>query len=347
VTAIQAALDRLRAREDLGRDEVTAVFRELMGGSCEPAQIGALLMGLASKGETADEIAGAAAAMREAVTRVQCSRGPLLDTCGTGGSGVPRRNVSTAVALAAAACGVAVAKHGNRGASSRSGSADVLEVLGVKIDADAATVGRCVDEVGVGFLFAAALHPAMRHAMGPRRSLGFRTIFNLLGPLTNPAGASRQLLGVFDPARCEDLARALGALGSERVLVVHGLREDGSVGIDDVSPEGETVVWQWHHGVIQNFTLSPQMAGIDPFSLDEIAGADPIDNARALVALLDGEPGRYREAVKLSGAVALLAAGDDDLDALPGLASRIAAVLDDGTARQTLTALVATSCGEA
>jgi anthranilate phosphoribosyltransferase len=339
---------------------MAAVFRELMAGACDPAQVGALLMGLGCKGETAEEIAGAAAAMREAVTPVPTRRAPLLDTCGTGGSGVARRNVSTAVAIAAAACGVAVAKHGNRAATSRSGSADVLEALGVRLDADASTVGRCIDEVGIGFLFAAALHPAMKHAMGPRRALGVRTIFNLLGPLTNPAGATRQLVGVFDPRRCVDLAAALGALGSERALVVHGFRagvsanafvgptghEDAAApGIDDVSPEGETLVAQWHRGRVDRFVLTPAMAGIVPFGLDEIAGSDPADNAQALRALLDGARGPYREAVRLSGAVALLAAGEAETGELPALAARIGAALDYGSARRVLEHLVAASRG--
>lgn len=351
-SAIRSALARLRAGEDLPRDEMTAVFRELMTGACDPAQIGALLMGLACKGETPDEIAGAAAAMREAVTRVPTTRTPLLDTCGTGGSGTARRNVSTAVAIAVAACGVPVAKHGNRAATSRSGSADVLEALGVRIDADAHVVGRCIDEVGIGFLFAASLHPAMKHAMGPRRALGVRTIFNLLGPLTNPAGAARQLCGVFDPRRCTDLATAFGALGSERVLVVHGFcagvraDEGAPAGIDDVSPEGETLVAQWHRGRVTRFVVTPEMAGIDPFPLDAIAGGDPQSNAEALVAVLEGARGPYREAVRLSGALALLAAGDADLQALPALAERIGAALDDGSARATLARLVERSRSE-
>jgi anthranilate phosphoribosyltransferase len=349
VSAIKSAIARLQAREDLGRDEITEVFRELMAGTCEPAQIGALLMGLACKGETADEIAGAAAAMREAVTRVPTSRAPLLDTCGTGGSGIARRNVSTAVAIVVAACGVAVAKHGNRAASSRSGSADVLEALGVRIDADAGVVGRCIDEVGIGFLFAAALHPAMKHAMGPRRALGVRTIFNLLGPLTNPAGARRQVCGVFDPRRCVDLATAMGALGCERALVVHGFRrgvraaEDAAPAIDDASPEGETLVAQWHAGEVTRFVITPERAGIEAFAIDEITGGDPHENAEALVALLDGERGPYREAVRLSGSLALLAAGDEDVDALPSLADRIGAALDDGSARRVLDALIRAS----
>lgn len=345
----RAALLALRSGEDLSRDAMTKVFREIMGGRCDPAQIGALLMGLAVKGETLDEIVGAATAMREAVTPVRCRREPLLDTCGTGGSGVPRRNVSTAVALVAAACGVAVAKHGNRAASSKSGSADVLEALGVAIDASPQRVGACIDEIGVGFLFAPGLHPAMKHAMGPRRALGFRTIFNLLGPLTNPATASRQLLGVFDPRRCEALAGALGALGSERVLVVHGFREgvraapDAPAGIDDLSPEGESLVVQWYQGRTSSLVLTPEMAGLPRVELSQIAGSTAADNAAALRRVLDGEPGAYRTAVIYSAAVALLAARDGSIEDLPAYAAQARAALDDGRAAKILAQLVAKS----
>lgn len=347
--ATRSALRKLVRGEDLQRDEVTAVFRDIMAGLCDPAQVGALLMGLAQKGETIEEIVGAAAAMREAVVPVPTRRSPVLDTCGTGGSGIARRNVSTAVALCVAACGVAVAKHGNRAASSRSGSADVLEVLGVRLDASPENVGRSIDEVGVGFLFAPALHPAMKHAMGARRALGVRTIFNLLGPLTNPAGATRQLLGVFDPARCEALAGALGALGSERVVVVHGFREgvraaaDALPGIDDVSPEGETLVAEFDAGSVRTFVVRPEDAGLDPVAIADIAGESPAENAEALLRLLEGEPGPYRTAVQLSGAFALLAAGKGSRSDLPELAARIGGVLDQGTARSTLAELVAHS----
>jgi anthranilate phosphoribosyltransferase len=346
---MRAALVKLTAGEHLRQDEVAAVFRELMAGDCDPAAVGALLMGLAQKGETMDELVGAAVAMREAVVPVPTRRSPLLDTCGTGGSGIARRNVSTAVAICVAACGVAVAKHGNRAASSRSGSADVLEVLGVRLDATPEVVGRSIDEMGVGFLFAAALHPAMKHAMGARRALGVRTIFNLLGPLTNPAGARRQLLGVYAPKRCEALAGALGALGSERVLVVHGFARgvtaapDAAPGIDDVSPEGETLVAQWHDGSVRTFVVAPADAGLDPVPIADLAGESPPENAEALLRLLEGDKGAYRTAVQLSGAMALLAAGDGPLGELPELAARIGAVLDDGSARSKLAELVAAS----
>ncbi len=347
--AVRDALARVRRGEHLERSRMTAVMREIMAGEAQAGQLGALLMGLAIKGETMAEIAGAAMAMREAMTPVPTQRRDLLDTCGTGGSGVPRRNVSTAVAIVLAACGVPIAKHGNRAASSRSGSADVLEALGVDIKASASVVARCIDDVGVGFLFASALHPAMKHAMPVRRALGLRTLFNLLGPLTNPAGATRQLLGVYDPARCEPLAGALLALGSARVLVVHGFRSgvtagaDAPWGIDDLSPEGETLAAHGHRGRVERWVLTPEQAGLERFSIDEIAGGDPAQNAAALREVLAGAPGRYRDAVVYSGAVGLLAAGDGGLDALPDHAARVAAALDDGSAAQTLAALATAS----
>jgi anthranilate phosphoribosyltransferase len=345
--ATREGLRALAAGHSLSRAQTEAIFDELMTGAATPEQIGALLFALAAKGETAEEIAGAAAAMRRAVVPIVTRHAEVLDTCGTGGSGIPRRNVSTAVAIAVAACGVPVAKHGNRSATSRSGSADVLEALGVDIEASPADVGRCLDEIGLGFLFAPRLHPAMRHAAGARKALPFRTIFNLLGPMTNPAGATRQLLGVFDPVRCESLAAALGALGSRRVLVVHGFRlgvpahAGAPAGIDDVSPDGETLVAQWHRGAVQTFVVTPAMADLPPVPLADLAGGDPADNAEALRRLLDGDPGPYRTAVEYAGALALLAASDGDLDDLPGHAAAISDAIDSGRARGVLADLAA------
>ncbi|HEY8376130.1 MAG TPA: anthranilate phosphoribosyltransferase, partial [Nannocystis sp.] len=283
--AIRDGLRRLVRGADIGEAEAEAIFRELMAGAADPAQIGGLLVGLAIRGETAAVITGAARAMREAVVRVPV-RAAAIDTCGTGGSGVPRRNVSTAVALAAAACGVPVAKHGNRGISSPCGSADVLAALGVDITAPPERVARCVDEIGVGFLFAPSLHPAMRHAAGPRRALGVRTLFNLLGPMCNPAGVRRQVIGVYDPGKIEVMAAALGALGSERVFVVHGLPAATGPGIDDLSPEGPTRVAEWHRGELRTYTLRPADAGLPEVPIAALAGEDAAGNARALRALL-------------------------------------------------------------
>ncbi|MBL4685711.1 MAG: anthranilate phosphoribosyltransferase [Nannocystaceae bacterium] len=347
--AMRGGLAALARGRDLTRAVVEALFDELMAGRCDDAQIGALLMGLAQKGETIDEIVGAAAAMRRAVVPIQSRHTDLLDTCGTGGSGIARRNESTAVALCVAACGVRVAKHGNRGASSPSGSADVLEALGVNVAADPGQVGRCLDEVGVGFLFAPRLHPAMKYAVGPRRSLGIRTVFNLLGPLTNPAGATRQLLGVYDPRRLSDVARALGALGSHRVIAVHGFLagqpadENAPPGIDDLSPEAQSLAVQWHAGEVTRHVLRPEDAGLSPAPLSQIAGGTPADNAAALTRLLDGEPGAYRMAVQYSGAMALVAAGEGDIGALREHAVTIGEALDSGRAKALLAGLIAKS----
>ncbi|HWB74858.1 MAG TPA: anthranilate phosphoribosyltransferase [Nannocystaceae bacterium] len=347
--AMREALSLLARGEPIGRDRITAAMRELIAGACDPAQIGALLMGLAARREHIDEIVGAAIAMREASIPVPSTRVDLLDTCGTGGSGIARRNVSTAVAIAVSACGVAVAKHGNRAASSTSGSADVLELLGVDLGAPPETVGASIDAHGIGFCFAPALHPAMKHAAGVRRALGFRTLFNLLGPLCNPARATRQLLGVYDPSRCRDLAAALGQLGSTRVLVVHGFlagvsAEDGArAGIDDLSCEGETLVWQWHRGELSRRVLRPADAELPEVPIADLAGEDPLRNAEALLRVLDGDPGPYRTAVQYGGALALVAAGEGDFADLPAHARRIAAVLDDGSARSRLADLVAKS----
>ncbi|MFV8756209.1 anthranilate phosphoribosyltransferase [Nannocystaceae bacterium ST9] len=345
--AMRSGLRKLAAGHHLSTSEAAAVFGDIMAGRCEPAQIAGLLMALAIKRETMGEISGAAEAMRAASTIVPTSREPVIDTCGTGGSGLARRNVSTAVALCCAACGVAVAKHGNRSASSRSGSADVLEALGVDLDAPAEIVGRCIDELGVGFLFARALHPAMKHAGPVRAALGVPTVFNLLGPLTNPARVRRQVLGVFDPSRVFDLARALGVLGSERVFVVHGFARgvpaspESPAGIDDLSSEGESLVVEVQAGELREHVLRPADAGIDEHALHELAGGDPQDNALALRRLLagQGEPA-YRDAVAYAGALALLVAGEEPIAALPRHAQRIFGVLADGSAARVLDGLI-------
>ncbi|MCY1053483.1 anthranilate phosphoribosyltransferase [Nannocystis sp. SCPEA4] len=342
--ALRRGLARLVRGEAVGEDEALAIFREIVAGAADPAQIGGLLVGLSIRGETAAVIAGAVRAMREAVVAVPLREAGAIDTCGTGGSGVARRNVSTAVAIAAAACGARVAKHGNRGISSPCGSADVLAALGVDITAPPERVGKCVDEVGVGFMFAPNLHPAMRHASGPRKALGLRTLFNLVGPMCNPAGVRRQVIGVFDPGKVEAMAAALGALGSERVFVVHGFFAGAErPGIDDLSPEGGSTIAEWHRGALRTYTLRPGDAGLPEVPIAAIAGDDAAGNANALRGLLAGEPGAYRTSVQYSGALALLAAGDDGLETLPAKARAIGAALDDGRAAAVLDRLVAAS----
>ncbi len=353
--AMRAALRKVVKGHHLDEAEASAVFRELMRGDTHAGQIGGLLVGLSAKGESIDEIRGAARAMREALIEVPI-RSAAIDTCGTGGSGIPRRNVSTAAALAVAACGVHVAKHGNRAASSRSGSADVLEALGVRIEAGAEVVAECVDEIGVGFLFARALHPAMGHAAPVRKALGVRTLFNLLGPLTNPARVRRQVIGCFDPTRLSDLAAALGGLGSDRVFVVHGFRAGvtatahASPGIDDLSPDGESLVAELDtrgkSPEVHMHVLRPEDAGLDPMPLDELRGGEPEENARALRALLDGDHGAvpglaaYQAAVEYAGGLSLLVASDEPISALPRKVLQIRHALEGGDAARVLDRLV-------
>ena len=249
---IQEAIQRLVDGRGLTREEARGVMDQIMSGAATDAQIGAFLVALRCKGESVDEIAGCAQAMREKATRVQTSRDPVIDTCGTGGDGSGTFNISTTVAFVAAGAGLCVAKHGNRAMSSRCGSADVLQALGVDTEIGPDKVGKCLDEAGIGFLFAPMLHGAMKHAIGPRREIGARTVFNALGPLTNPAGARRQLIGVYDGGLTEKLAGVLNELGSERAFVVHG-----SDGMDEITLAGMTRVSELNGGRIETYEISP------------------------------------------------------------------------------------------
>jgi anthranilate phosphoribosyltransferase len=330
---IPSLLPRLLRGESLTEAEAQAVIGHVMDGDASEAQIAGLLVALRMKGESVDEIVGAARAMRTHAIAVVPRRTDLVDTCGTGGDGLRTFNVSTAAGLVAAGAGAGVAKHGNRAVSSASGSADVLEALGVRVDLPAARVAECIDEVGFGFLFAPAHHPAMRHAAPVRRALGVRTIFNVLGPLTNPVGARRQLVGVFDEALVVPIAETLRALGSERALVVHG-----SDGLDELSPGNpSTCADVTPEGVIVR-TIDPATLGLAPSRTEELAGGDAAANAGLLRALFDGELGARRDAVALNAGAALVAAGRAD-DLAAGLALAIAAI-DDGRARLTLERLV-------
>lgn len=304
--AVIGALARLADRQDLTREQSRAAVDQIMRGEATDAQIGAYLMGLRLKGETIEEVAGAAEAMRACATPVRTSRAPLLDTCGTGGDQSGTYNVSTAVAFVAAGAGVAVAKHGNRSVSSRSGSADVLEALGVRIDLDAEQMGKCLDEVGLAFLFAPRLHGAMKYAIGPRRELKLRTVFNLLGPLTNPAGASRQLLGVFSPEAGKLVAGVLRALGSEHAWVVHG--RDG---LDELSICSSSVVREVRgDAAIVDLEVEPESLGLARGDRSEIVGEDPATNAAWLSGLLENRiDGSSRRMVVLNAAAALHVAG--------------------------------------
>ena len=308
-------------------------MQEIMLGEATPSQISAFLTALRMKGETAEEIAGCARAMRAHATKVVTRQNPLIDTCGTGGDGVSTFNVSTVVAFVIAGAGVAVAKHGNRSVSSRCGSADVLETLGVRIELGPEEIGTCLDEIGIGFLFAPRLHPAMKYALTPRREIGIRTIFNVLGPLTNPASASIQLLGVYDPRLTETIAQVLSLLGTHRALVVHG-----ADGLDELSTTGVNKVAQLHNGEITTYYLDPKELGLPSAKLAQLKGGLPEENARIMRALLQGEKGAKRDIVLLNAVAGLLVA-EKAADFKEGL-SLAAESIDSGRALNKLEQLI-------
>jgi len=300
---IKEAIGELVKGKNLSREVMTQVMNQIMSGEAGEAQIGSFLTALRMKGETVEEITGAAEVMREKALKIKAP-GECVDTCGTGGDHSLSINISTGAALVAAAAGLIVAKHGNRAASSACGSADVLKALGVNIEAEAPVVERCLREVGIGFLFAPLLHGAMRYAIGPRREIGIRTVFNLLGPLTNPAGASRQLLGVFDESLTETLARVLHYLGSRAALVVHGLD-----GLDEITLTGPTRVSELKQGQVKNYTISPEDFGLKPCRLDDLRGGDPSHNAQVLREVFADRPGPARDAVALNAGAAIYVGG--------------------------------------
>ena len=336
---LPAAIARVCARRDLDAEEMASVVGVIMDGGATPAQIAAFLIGLRLKGETVDEVVGAARAMRARAANVNLPDDPrpIVDTCGTGGDGAQTVNISTAAALVVAACGVRVAKHGNRSVSSRSGSADVLEALGVDITAPHAVVRRCLTEVGVGFFFAPSFHAATRHVAPVRREIGVRTIFNLLGPLTNPGGARHHVVGVYDPAWLEPIAAALGRLGGARALVVHG-----AGGLDEFAPHGPTEIAELREGVghVVRYTLSPRDFALEEGDLLELRGGDASRNADRLRSMLDGERGAARTVVVMTAAAGLYVAGRAGLRDGARLAET---VLDDGSALRTLDNLVKAS----
>ena len=334
--AITKALGRLMEGSDLSREEAREVTGEIMRGEATPAQIGGFLVALRMKGETPGEIAGCAEAMRDHVLPVSPARRDLIDTAGTGGDGAGTLNLSTAAALVAAAAGAGVAKHGNRAVSSASGSADVLEALGFAIDLSPERIADSIDEHGFGFLFAPAHHPAMRHAGPVRRELAARTVFNVLGPLTNPAGARAQLVGVYAPGLAGTVARVLALLGADRALVVHG-----AGGIDELSPAGPNLVFEVEGGRVVQSTVDPSDLGVAPCAPEDLAGGPPERNAAAIREVFEGAPGPRRDAVLLNAAAALRIAGlVGDLG--EGLAAA-AEVVDGGAAAAKLETLVAFS----
>ncbi len=301
---ITSLLGRVSAGEDLSREEMAFTIGQVMTGACSEAEIGLLLTALAAKGETVAEVAGAATAMRANMTSISSRHEKLLDTCGTGGGGSTTFNISTSAALVIAAAGVPLAKHGNRSVTSKSGSADVLAELGVNIQASVPQVERCLDELGLCFCFAPLMHPAMKHVGAVRKKLGIRTIFNLLGPLANPAGAAYQLLGVGLPELRPLIASALGLLGTERALVV-----SGGDGLGEVSLAGPTQVTQIEGDVERQFEWNPTDFGLEASSLESIQVTNPAESATIVRSVLAGEPGPARDIVLLNAAAGLLAAG--------------------------------------
>ncbi len=334
-----ALIEKLTRHEDLTSDEASAAMAEVMEGRAAPAQLAGLLVGLAMKGERPIEVVGLARTMRAHAVPVAKRYERVFDTCGTGGDRSGTFNISSCVALVVAACGVRVAKHGNRSVSSLSGSADVFEALGVRVTAPPAVVERCLAEAGVGFFFAPSFHPSMRHAAQTRRDLGVRTAFNLLGPLTNPAGATRQLVGVPRPELTELMARSLMLLGSERAWVVHG-----ADGIDEISTAGYTKVSECRGGSVNTFYLHPGDVGLAKASPASLKGGDAQENARIIERVLAGERGAPRDVVLLNAGAALLIAGEAaSVDEGMARASR---AIDRGDARRTLEQLIAVSTAE-
>ncbi len=319
--------------------DTEAAFEIIMSGDASPVQIASFLTALAVRGETVEELTGAAKIMRAKALPIAAPPG-AVDTCGTGGDASGTYNISTAVAIVTAACGVPVAKHGNRKASSKSGTADALEALGVNLDATPDIVERALTEANIGFLFAQKHHSAMKHVAPVRGELGIRTIFNLIGPLSNPAGAKHQLLGVFSAAWVEPMARALKELGSESAWVVHG-----SDGLDELTVTGPSRVAQLKDGNVTTFEISPADAGLPIHAAEDLKGGDPDHNAAALRAVLEGEPGAYRDIVLLNTAAALIVAGKAT-DLKDG-AAQAAQAIDSGAAKATLEKFAAISQGKA
>ena len=332
---IQAALGRLLDGHDLDREEARRLMGSIMDGEATPAQIGGFLVALRLKGETADEIAGCAEAMREHVLPVRPRRSDLVDTAGTGGDGARTFNISTAAALVAAAAGAGVAKHGNRAVSSSSGSADVLEALGFSLGLPPDRIGRSIDELGFGFLFAPSHHPAMRHAAAVRRELSARTVFNVLGPLTNPAGARAQIVGIYAPELVPTIAAVLARLGALRAFVVHG-----AGGIDELSPAGPNLVCEVVAGAVYERRIDPEAdLGLARCSVEELRGGSPEENAAAIREVFAGADGGRRSAILLNAAGAIAAAGHAK-DLREGLELAREAV-DSGAAAERLEQLVA------
>jgi len=331
---MQAAIKAVTERRDLTAEEMAATMRLIMTGEATPAQVGGFLIGLRMKGETVDEIAAAAAVMRELASKVDIDKKHLIDTCGTGGDASGSFNISTASAIVVAAAGGKVAKHGNRSVSSKSGSADVLEAAGVNLELTPQQVADCVNEVGVGFMFAPLHHSAMKHAIGPRREMAVRTIFNVLGPLTNPAGAPNQVLGVFSKDLVEPLAYVLQRLGSEHVLVVHA--EDG---MDEISIASPTFVAELNNGKVSTYTVTPEDFGLKRANLEQIRAADAAHSLQIIKQVFNNEEGPAKDIVCLNAGAAIYAAGLTG--SLAEGVKRAQSVIAEGLAKEKLDQLIA------
>ena len=330
---MQSAIKAVTENTNLSAEQMSDVMRLIMTGEATPAQVGGFLVGLRMKGETVDEVTAAAGVMRELAARVSVNKENLVDTCGTGGDASGSFNISTASAIVVAAAGGRVAKHGNRSISSKSGSADVLEAAGVNLELSPEQVAECVNEIGVGFMFAPLHHSAMKHAIGPRREMAVRTVFNVLGPLTNPAAAPNQVLGVFSQHWVEPLAEVLKRLGSERVMVVHA--EDG---MDEISIASPTFVAELKQGKVSSYTISPDDFGMNRASLDRIRAADADDSLAIIKAVFDNTEGPARDIVCLNAGAAIYVAGL--ADSLKAGVAKAAEVIASGAAAQKLSQLV-------
>ena len=330
---IQQALAKVLDHNDLTPEQMEAVMNQIMQGEATPAQIAGFVIALRMKGESVNELAAAAKVMRSLSTKVEVGLEDLVDTCGTGGDGSKTFNISTASAIVAASAGVNIAKHGNRSVSSKSGSADVLEALGVKLDLESKDVGRCVQDVGIGFMFAPMHHSSMRHAAAPRKELAVRTLFNLLGPLTNPAGAQRQVMGVFDKAWLEPIANVLKALGARKALVVHA--EDG---LDELSIAAPSYICELNNGDIKSYQVTPEDFGLTRSSLEEIQVEDVSQSAAMINDVLDGKPGAAADIVALNAGAAIYVA--DKAESLEAGVRTAQERIQSGAAKEKLGQLI-------
>lgn len=330
---IHASLSQLIGGADLSREEARGLMQCIMEGAATSSQIGALLTALRIKGETVEEITGFAEAMRSVASHVATDNARLLDTCGTGGSGIHKFNISTVSAIISSSVSVRVAKHGNRSASGRAGSADVLEALGVNIHLSSEQAKRCLEEIGICFLFAQIYHPSMKHAAAPRKELGVRTVFNMLGPLTNPAGADRQLLGIYDRNKTETIANVLKELGSKRALVVTSLE-----GLDEISISGPTQISELRHGEVRTYQIHPHDLGLDVHPLEAVLGGDAVQNAAIIRSVLAGEKSPYRDIVLANVGACIYVAGL--ADSIAEGVQAAARAIDNGSASAKLEQLI-------